>query len=328
MSPPIDVAVGILIRDDGSFLLAQRPAGKPMAGYWEFPGGKLETGESVFEALAREFDEELSLRIATASAWVQRVVSYPHATVRLHFWRSFGEGRGWHGTAQANEGQGFRWERIDRLTTEPWLAGAEPVKRWLRLPAIYAISQATTMGVPAFLAALDRQLAARAIAQLQLREPGMDDVSFDALFDAVLERCEAGAVRLLVNSTHAERYWSRASGVHLTSRDLMTTAVRPEVDWCFASCHDAHELERAAALALDAAVVGPVHPTASHPGAPALGWPAFAARVAATRLPVYAIGGLGTADLDDALKAGAHGVAMIRAAWSPTAFPLSASGGA
>jgi 8-oxo-dGTP diphosphatase len=316
LTVPIDVAVGVLIRDDGSFLLAQRPPGKPMAGWWEFPGGKLEAGESVFDALVREFDEELGLRILSAAPWAQRVVVYPHATVRLHFWRSLGEGRGWIGTPRANEGQDFRWEHIDRPTAAPWLVGAQPVRRWLRLPAVYAISQATTMGVPAFLATLDRTLADGNLKQLQLREPTMDAQTFAALFDAVCDRCRAHGTRLLVNSTHAPTYWSRADGVHLTGRDLATHDVRPDVDWCLASCHDAADLVKAGDLSLDAVVLGPVRPTASHPGVPGIGWRAFANAVAGTPVPVYAIGGLRLPDLQAAFEAGAHGAAMIRGAWA------------
>jgi 8-oxo-dGTP diphosphatase len=316
LTTPIDVAVGVLTRDDGSFLLAERPHGKPMAGYWEFPGGKVEAGESVFDALVREFDEELGLRIVHASSWVQRVVVYPHATVRLHFWRSFGAGTGWAGEPVAREGQAFRWERIDSLTTGPWLEGALPVKRWLRLPPLYAISNASAMGVPAFLAALDRRLAEGSVRQLQLREPAMDAAAFDRLFDAVHSRCAAAGARLLVNGAHAPAYWSRADGVHIPSRDLMRLAARPDVDWCLASCHDEAELERAGALALDAVVLGAVAATASHPGADVLGWAGFATLARATPVPVYALGGLAHADLATARDAGAHGIAAIRAAWT------------
>ena len=313
---PVDVAVGVLVRDDGSFLLAQRPDGKPMAGYWEFPGGKLEPGESVFDALVREFDEELGLAITSAQPWVRRVVTYPHATVRLHFWRSFGEERGWHGEPRSREGQTFVWEHVERPAVEPWLAGALPARRWLRLPSTYAISNATDVGVDAFVGRLDERLAAGTLAQLQLREPAMAAGQFARFFDTVARRCTAHGVRLVVNSVHSPAYWAMADGVHLSSRDLMTVDARPSVDWCFASCHDAAELARAGELGLDAAVLGPVGPTLSHPGADVLGWTGFAMLAAATTLPVYALGGLVAADLDAARAAGAHGVAMIRSAWA------------
>ncbi len=309
---PVDVAVGVLIRDDGSFLLAERPAGKPMAGYWEFPGGKLEAGESVFDALVREFDEELGLQIVTAHPWTRRVVAYPHATVRLHFWRSF---EGWRGEPQSREGQAFRWERIEWLTTEPWLEGALPVARWLRLPPTYAISNAVSVGVDAFVASLGRALESLSLQQLQLREPAMDRATFARLFDVVAARCTDHRVRLIVNSAHARDYWSRADGVHLRSDDLMRLEARPAVDWCIASCHDADDIEHASALGLDAAVLGPVLPTASHPDARSIGWDGFRAASRETAIPVYALGGLSAADLPMARQSGAHGVAMIRSAW-------------
>lgn len=312
---PIDVAVGVVLDREGRFLIAQRPDGKPMAGYWEFPGGKLEPGESVFDALAREFDEELGFAITNAHPWAQRIVAYPHATVRLHFWRSFARFDEWQGTPTSREGQAFRWESIASSTTAPWLQGAQPVRRWLALPEHYAISAASTMGAGAFLARLDAKLKAGAIRLLQLREPMLDDDAFDALFTDVLARCRDADVRVVVSSRHDERYWDRADGVHLTAHDLDRCASRPAVDWCLASCHDADDLTRAGTIGADAATLGPVAKTPTHPTAAGIGWEDFARRIATTPVPVYALGGVGAADLRVAIEHGAHGVAMLRDAW-------------
>ena len=103
---PIDVAVGILIRPNGDVLLAQRPPGKPYAGYWEFPGGKVEPGETILSALKREFMEELGIDIVNAEPWCGVEHVYAHAHVRLHFYFS----RTWHGEAQSLEGQAFAWQ--------------------------------------------------------------------------------------------------------------------------------------------------------------------------------------------------------------------------
>lgn len=103
---PIDVAVGILIKPNGDVLLAQRPAGKPYAGYWEFPGGKVEPGEAILAALKREFVEELGIEILGAEAWCGVEHVYPHAHVRLHFYFS----RSWRGEPQSLEGQAFAWQ--------------------------------------------------------------------------------------------------------------------------------------------------------------------------------------------------------------------------
>ena len=125
----VDVAVGVLIRPDGRFLLTSRPPGKVYAGYWEFPGGKLEPGESVEQALARELHEELGVAIdpAAVTRWREQLVDYPHALVRLHFCRV----TAWRGALQMREGQQAAWERLP-VGVQPVLAGTLPVLQWLR----------------------------------------------------------------------------------------------------------------------------------------------------------------------------------------------------
>lgn len=124
-APPIDVAVGILIKPNGDLLLAQRPVGKPYAGYWEFPGGKVEAGESIFAALQREFREELGLEIDSAEAWCGVEHVYPHAHVRLHFYIS----RDWHGEPQSLEDQAFAWQ--GKVQVAPLLPATIPLLEWL-----------------------------------------------------------------------------------------------------------------------------------------------------------------------------------------------------
>lgn len=124
--PIVEVAVGVLIRPDGDFLLTSRPEGKVYAGYWEFPGGKLEVGESVAAALARELHEELGLDIGTVQAWREQLVDYPHALVRLNFCKV----RDWQGELQMREGQSFAWQRLP-VQVQPVLPGTIPVLAWL-----------------------------------------------------------------------------------------------------------------------------------------------------------------------------------------------------
>lgn len=122
---PIDVAVGILIAQNGDLLLGQRPAGKPFEGYWEFPGGKVEHGETILDALKREFVEELGLHIVSADAWCCVEYIYPHAHVRLHFYIS----RAWRGQPQSLEGQAFAWQ--GRVDVAPLLPATIPLLAWL-----------------------------------------------------------------------------------------------------------------------------------------------------------------------------------------------------
>lgn len=128
--PVVEVAVGVLIDPTGAFLLTSRPEGKVYAGYWEFPGGKLEAGESVEQALRRELQEEIGLTIGTAHVWRTQLVDYPHALVRLHFCKVFD----WRGELQMHEGQQYRWERLPVQCT-PVLPGTVPVLQWLQQEA-------------------------------------------------------------------------------------------------------------------------------------------------------------------------------------------------
>ena len=123
--PVTEVAVGVLVRADGAFLLTSRPVGKVYAGYWEFPGGKLEAGESVEQALRRELHEELGITIGAVTPWHVEMVDYPHALVRLHFCKVFD----WTGALQMREEQGFAWEQLP-VKVQPVLPGTVPVLAW------------------------------------------------------------------------------------------------------------------------------------------------------------------------------------------------------
>ena len=126
--PIVDVGVGVLFRPDGAFLLTSRPEGKVYAGYWEFPGGKLEAGETVEQALARELHEELGVEVDPTEVirWREQLVDYPHALVRLHFCKVME----WQGELTMREGQSFAWERLP-VQVAPVLPGALPVLQWL-----------------------------------------------------------------------------------------------------------------------------------------------------------------------------------------------------
>jgi 8-oxo-dGTP diphosphatase len=128
--PEVQVAVGVLIREDGAFLLTSRPAGKPYAGYWEFPGGKVEQGESTLDALCRELQEELGIEVSVATPWKVEVVDYPHSLVRLHFFKV----TDWSGALQMREQQSAQWETLP-VRVSPVLPGTVPVLEWLAAEA-------------------------------------------------------------------------------------------------------------------------------------------------------------------------------------------------
>lgn len=307
---PVEVVAAVIERDDGSFLLAQRPDGKVYAGYWEFPGGKVEPGEPLQAALVRELHEELGIDVTRAHPWIVREFTYPHATVRLNFFRV----RAWKGEPHSKENQRLAWQRPASVAVAPMLPANAPVLRALQLPFEYAITRAGEIGVAEQLARIERRLA-QGLKLIQVRERALPPVELERFARAVITRARTCGARVLVNADLdlAERLG--ADGLHLTSNQLARAGERPDAHWCAASCHNAADLEHAAALGIDFAVLGPVQATASHPDAVALGWEGFSVLVRAARLPVYALGGMAGDDLETAWRSGAHGIAMIRGSW-------------
>lgn len=306
----MEVVAAVLQRPDGAFLLAQRPQGKVYEGYWEFPGGKVEPGESPAAALARELHEELGIRVERFYPWITREYDYAHAAVRLRFYRV----TAWSGDPQGLEHQRVEWQKSGALNVSPLLPANDPIVRALALPALYGISNAAEVGADKFLASLELALS-RGLRLLQIREKTLPHEAMleVAARAAALARTHGAVV--VLNAEPALAASLCMHGVHLTSSALMSAEARPNIDLVGASCHGAEELDRAAELGLDFVVLGPVAPTASHPSAPTLGWEKFAALIKGYALPVYALGGLGPEDLERAWEVGAHGVAAIRAAW-------------
>ena len=306
----IEVSAAVLQKPDGSFLLAQRPSDKIWAGYWEFPGGKVEEGESARDALVRELREELGIAVVTAYPWITRIFTYPHATVRLRFFRV----TEWRGEMHPHEGQQFSWQRTGELTVSPVLPANAPVLRALELPALYAISNAAELGVEEFMRRLEVRLD-EGLRLVQLREKDLAHDEFRALAQRVLELAHTYQAKVLLNGDVALAQELGADGVQLTSGQLAVLQQRPEVAWCAASCHSVEELRCAESLGCDFALLSPVLPTQSHPGAAHLGWERFASIAACSSIPVYALGGLQHQDMDTAWQQGAHGIAVLRQAW-------------
>jgi 8-oxo-dGTP diphosphatase len=299
----VEVAAAVIQRPDGSFLLAQRPAGKVYAGYWEFPGGKVEPGEAIERALIRELHEELGIDVELSYPWLTRVFTYPHATVRLRFFRVLS----FKNEVHPREHQAVVWQRLDAPMAEPMLPANAPVLASLALPAQYAITDAGRLGLPAMLTSLERRLK-QGLKLVQVREPGMADAAPFA--QQVIGLAHRYGAKVLTKAPVPG-----ADGIHFTAAQLMALKERPSRGLAAASCHNREELGRAMALELDFAVLGPVKSTPTHPSMQVLGWGEFSKLAAQASIPVYAIGGLGRADLEDAWRAGGHGVAMIRQAW-------------
>ena len=307
-SSRIEVVAAVITRPDGSFLLGQRPAGKVYAGFWEFPGGKIEPGEAPLTAVARELNEELGIEVRSAWPWLTRDYDYAHAAVRLRFFRV----TAWSGTPHGRENQRFAWQMPGSITVDPLLPANGPILRALSLPPVYAITHAGELGSREFLARLDRALAG-GLKLVQVREKAMSADTLLRFCGEVTRRAHAAGARVLVNGDATIAQRAGADGVHLASAQLGQP--RPAAGLVGASCHDAAELARAQALGADFAVLGPVLPTPSHPGAAGIGWNGLAALLKDCTLPVYALGGMKPQDMEAAWRCGAHGISMMRGAW-------------
>ncbi|MFL6622463.1 MAG: Nudix family hydrolase [Sulfurifustis sp.] len=307
----IHVVAGLLI-ENGRVCITRRHADAHQGGKWEFPGGKLEPGEARLAGLRRELHEELGIEVRQAEPFMQLHHGYRDLDVLLDVWRVLR----YDGAAHGREGQEMRWEALERLDPREFPDADRPVLRRLQLPPLYIISDARRLGREEFLVRLERVLGAGA-RLVQLREPHMPPVEFCAYARRVAALCRRFGARLLVNAAPELLRECDADGVHLSSARLMALSKRPVPAeyWLGASCHNAPELERAAALGADFAVLGSVQPTASHPGAPILGWERFAELCQTVTLPVYALGGMRPPDLPRATATGAFGLAMISGVW-------------
>ncbi len=312
MSKRIHVAAAVIRDDGGRVLIAKRPPDKHQGGLWEFPGGKVEAGEGVEAALARELHEELGIGVTRAGPLIQVRHDYPDKQVLLDVW----EVLAFTGEPHGAEGQPLAWVAPEQLPAYEFPAANRPIMAAARLPERYLI---TPDGIPParLLAGLSRALEG-GIRLVQLRAPSLAPAAYRCLAEQVLALC-AGRARLMLKGPLEWTADFPDAGWHLTAPQLRELAGQgrpvPAGQWLAASCHDAAELELATALEVDFATLSPVQATASHPDASPLGWSRISPLLAGFNQPVYLLGGLSAADLAQARQAGAQGVAAIRAFW-------------
>lgn len=317
----IEVAAGVITDAEGCVLLMQRLPGKHLAGLWEFPGGKLEPGESIVQALVRELREEVGIEVVASEPLISIPWRYPEKSVRLHACRV----TTWTGKPEPREGHALRWIALRDMDIATMPAADAPIVSALRLPPYYVIGgklETAEAGSGSLFKPIPRRPSAcmktepdpisTGLVQLRMPDAPRDIVRRVAIDWLAVE--PSLRARLLVNHD-IELAHELGIGVHLRASQLRELPARPLPSgaWVAASCHDAGELELAARLGVDFATLSPVCVTASHPRVVPLGWDSFARLANDARLPVYALGGVGLADLGRARAAGAQGIAGIRA---------------
>ena len=310
-APVVQVAVAIILNQDHEVLIALRPNTAHQGGLWEFPGGKLETGESIEDALKRELLEELDISLLESQLFKTIQYQYPDKAVilNIHIVSSFS------GEPKGVEGQPIQWKSIDQLKVENFPAANRCIVHALQLPEKYMITGPFS-DQDDFLLRLENSLRL-GIKLVQLRCKHIDQVSFMQLSDQARIVCEKYRATLLLNSSPEIFRQMQADGLHLSSQMLHLLEVRPiGLDKLLSvSCHTAEDIRHAQKINADIILLSPVKETTSHPGVNGIGWKAFADLISDIDIPVYALGGMKQDDISKALKYGAQGIAAISSFW-------------
>jgi len=308
----IHVAAAVIRGEDGQILIAKRAADQHQGGLWEFPGGKVEAGESVQAALARELEEELGIRPSAARPLIQVRHDYPDKQILLDVW----EVAAFTGTPHGAEGQPLAWVSPRQLADYEFPAANQPIVAAARLPERYLITPDGLSG-PELLRGIQAALKS-GIRLLQLRAPAMFDAQYRDIAVDALGLC-AGKAQLMLKGPLEWLGDFPAAGWHLTARQLRELSAGgrpfPRERWLAASCHSADELALAAQMGVDFVTLSPVQPTQTHPEVESLGWAQVGELLQGFNKPAYLLGGVGPAELERAWQVGAQGVAGIRSFW-------------
>lgn len=308
----IHVAAAAIFDVDGRVLLARRADHVHQGGLWEFPGGKLEPGEAPRQALERELQEELGIKVGSARQLIRVRHDYPDKSVLLDVWCV----AGFTGVPAGCEGQPLEWVSPDDLGEFAFPAANIPIIRALQLPDRYLITPDPDGDIPGFLAHLAGALE-RGISLVQLRAKQLSAQDYRQLALTVAGMCRQANVRLLLNCAPQLVPELGAHGVHLTGHRLMQLQQRPLGSGYLvaASCHNREEVLHAGRLGLDFIVVSPVRATPSHPGAAAIGLGGLQSLCELAAMPAYALGGMQESDIEAVWRCGAQGIAAIRRLW-------------
>jgi 8-oxo-dGTP diphosphatase len=307
---PLHVVAAVIRGADGKIFIAKRPAHISQGGKWEFPGGKVEAGESHEAALKRELQEEIGITITQASPLIQVRHQYVGQLVYLDVW----EVTEFTGEAHGKEGQATQWVNATDLSKFDFPAANQSIITAAQLPKTYLITPEPTDKL-LFLASLEQALQS-GIQLVQFRAKSLTSDAYIALAYEVIELVQAYQAKVLLNSPPV--WLAQADGLHLTSKPLTFIQQRPfylQNKYLSAACHNLAELKQAERLGCDFMLLSPVQATASHTDSESLGWQPFQALIQQVNKPIYALGGLQTNDLVMARMQGAQGIAAIRGLW-------------
>ncbi|MDX1351663.1 MAG: Nudix family hydrolase [Thiomicrorhabdus sp.] len=307
----LDIAVGVLKQGD-KVCLSLRQQHQSHANHWEFPGGKIEVGEGVYDALRREFMEELGVETAQWQKLIEIPWHYEKVSVRLHVYQT----SDYVGKPFGNEGQIIKWFSINELCNLSFPAANKGILRALQLAEHYMITGKFSNTQDA-LQKFSQALGA-GIRFCQLRAKGLSDKAFVELAGPAIELCHAAGAQILLNGqVELLDKFIHADGIQLASNEIYRYTQRPitEDKLLGVSTHTDNDIEQALRLQADFILLSPVKETSSHPGVPGIGWENFAQKVKEIPIPVYALGGMKTEDTPIAKQHGGQGIAAISDFW-------------
>jgi 8-oxo-dGTP diphosphatase len=304
MKKAISIVIGIIKNNGGEIFITRRHNDLHQGGLWEFAGGKVENGETLQTALARELKEEIDITVVSAKPLICLQHDYSDRIVKLHVF----EITEYAGIPQSLLGQESVWVKIADLDNYEFPAANRVILNALKLPNYYAILNDDSSDLILKL----QHLLSQNIKLIQARLKNLTELQVLEFLEVALPLCQKNEAILLINSAVKKAFEMPSNGVHLTSFDLLNLKKRPEnLTWLSASCHNLEELKHAEKMGVDFVVLAPVFKTKTHPETEPLGWNAFSEFVLEANLPVYALGGLQKSDLDTAKNCDAQGIAGI-----------------
>lgn len=310
---PVHVVAGVLRDTRGRILLARRTEGRDLAGAWEFPGGKVEPGESPADALKRELHEELGIEIGNAEPLISVPQRYVNKSIVLDVYTV----QSYTGKPKGREKQALAWSPLEKLISYPMPSADRPVVAALTQSDVLAITPEFYGEKQGFLSNIERQLVS-GVRLIQLRCKKISGKKLKELALDIRTLCHEHSATLFINED-LELAMALDCPVHLKSNQLMQPDIGTRLSGhrFSAACHSIDELKMAESLAASYAVLGPVLKTNSHPDKPGIGWSGFAKYRQEVSLPIFALGGLGRKDISRARQHGAQGIAGISQLWPP-----------